>query len=284
MSCIKKSTTSHTNRYCYLHIKTVRSVFSIHKQHSLLLLSFIPTGHSITDETTSISTLDPDVQQYCDIMRDKYKHQPIVPIDWPPQVGQDFFERLALLESQHREADPKTIQQTAWCMLKGNIPHFTNNKIMFIDIEHVLKPSKSGQSFTVVIDGPLGIGKTTLCRKLYNMWANRQIKHQQYDLVIYCPLRYDKEAQASTLQELFVYRCDEVVTVTKWFQKRHSEGLLIIFDGWDELSVELRQSSLATRIICKELLVKCSVIVTSRSYASSSLLDLDSTTFTVEEF
>ena len=57
---------------------------------------------------------------------------------------------------------------------------------------------------------------------------------------------------------------------------RHGEGLLIIFDGWDELSVELRQSSLATRIIRKDLLDKCSVIVTSRSYASSSLLDLDS--------
>ena len=253
---------------------------SLHKQHSLLLLSFILTGHSITDEDTSISPLDPDVQQYCDIMRDKYKHhQPIVPTDLPPRVGQDFFGRLALLESQDRHADPETIQQTAWCVLRGNIdeiPRFTNNKIILIDIEDVLKPNESGQSLTIVIDGPPGIGKTTLCHKLLNMWANGQIKHQRYDLVIYCPLRNIKIAQASTLQDLFIYQCHEVVMVTEWFERRHGEGLLIIFDGWDELSVELRQSSLATRIICKELLDKCSVIVTSRSYASSSLLDLDS--------
>ena len=252
---------------------------SLHKQHSLLLLSFIRTGHSITDKDTSISPLDPDVQQYCDIMRDKYKHQPIVPIDWPPRVGQDFFGTLALLETQDREADPETIQQTAWCMLRGNIdeiPHFTNNKIILIDIEDVLKPNESGQSLTVVIDGPPGIGKTTLCRKLLNMWANGQIKHEQYDLVIYCPLRYDKVAQASTLSDLFVYQSPKVLKVVEWMTASEGKRLLIIFDGWDELSVELRQSSLATRIICKKLLHKCSVIVTSRSYASSSLLDIDS--------
>ena len=252
---------------------------SLHKQNSLLLLSFIPTGHSITDEATSISTLDPDVQQYCDIMRDKYKHQPIVPTDWPPRVGQDFFGRLALLETQDRHADPETIQQRAWCMLRGNIdeiPHFTNNKIILIDIEDVLKPNESGQSLTVVIDGPPGIGKTTLCRKLLNMWANGQIKHEQYDLVIYCPLRYDKVAQASTLSDLFVYESPKVLKVVEWMTVSEGKRLLIIFDGWDELSVELRQSSLATRIIRKELLHKCSVIVTSRSYASSSLLNLDS--------
>ena len=212
-------------------------------------------------------------------MRDQYKHKPIVPIDWPPRVGQDFFGRLVLLETQDRQVDLETIQQKAWCMLRGNIdeiPHFTNNKIIPVDIEDVLQPNESGQSLKVVIDGPPGIGKTTLCRKLLNMWANGQIKYEQYDLVIYCPLRNIKVAQASTLSDLFVYQCDEVVMVAKWFQKRHGEGLLIIFDGWDELSVELRQSSLATRIICKELLDKCSVIVTSRSYASSSLLDLDS--------
>ena len=252
---------------------------SLHKQHSLLLLSFISTGHSITDEDTSISPLDPDVQQYCDIMRDEYKHQPIVPVDWPPRVGQDFFGRLALLESQDRQADPETIQQTAWCMLRGNIdeiPDFTNDKIILIDIEDVLKPNESGQPLTVVIDGPPGIGKTTLCRKLLNMWANGQIKHEQYDLVIYCPLRYDKVAQASTLSDLFVYESPKVLKVVEWLTVSEGKKLLIIFDGWDELSVELRQSSLATRIIHKKLLHKCSVIVTSRSYASSSLLDLDS--------
>ena len=54
-------------------------------------------------------SLDPDVQRYCDIMIYRYKCQPIVPTDWPPPVGQDFFGRLALLQTQDRHATPQTI-------------------------------------------------------------------------------------------------------------------------------------------------------------------------------
>ena len=119
-----------------------------------------------------------------------------------------------------------------------------------------------------------GIGKTTLCRKLLNMWANGPLPHQQYDLVLYCPLRNSKIATATTLADLFVRQCYEVPMVVEWFEKRNGEGLLIIFDGWDELSKQGRKSSLAASIVYRKQLDQCSVIVTSRSYASSSLLEL----------
>ena len=106
------------------------------------------------------------------------------------------------------------------------------------------------------------------------MWSNGTLVHQQYDLVLYCPLRNSKIATATTLADLFVRQLNRYKNVPKWFEERDGEGLLIIFDGWDELSEQLRQSSLAASIICKEKLDQCSVIVTSRSYASSSLLEI----------
>ena len=147
-----------------------------------------------------------------------------------------------------------------------------------IEIEDVLKPNDSDQSLTVVVDGPPGIGKTTLCHKLLNLWANGELKHKKYDLVLYCPLRNINIAQANNLEQLlnYNYQCPNVPMVTEWLERSHGKGLLIIFDGWDELSTQLRQSSLPTKIICKQLLHKCSVIVTSRSYAYSSLLKLTS--------
>ena len=204
-------------------------------------------------------------------MRQHYKHQPIVATDWPPRIGNDFFGRLALVEKQ----DSSTQAESAWHLLRGQVDKtvkLTENKE--ISVEDVLQPKNSSLSLRVVIDGPPGIGKTTLCHKLLNMWSNGTLVHQQYDLVLYCPLRNSKIATATTLADLFVRQRYEVPMVTEWFEKRNGEGLLIIFDGWDELSEQLRQSSLAASIICKDELDQCSVIVTSRSYASSSLLEI----------
>ena len=129
-------------------------------------------------------------------MLERYKNQSIVPTDWPPPVGQDFFGRLALLQTQDRHATPQTTVQKQWCMLRGfvdMVPYFTHDKQ--IDIQDILKPCDSGQSLRVIVDGPPGIGKTTLCHKLLNMWAKGELTHGQYNLVLYCPFRNDKVAK-----------------------------------------------------------------------------------------
>ena len=204
-------------------------------------------------------------------MRQHYKHQPIVATDWPPRIGKDFFGRLALVEKQ----DSSTQAESAWHLLRGQVDEtvkLTENKE--ISVEDVLQPTDSSLSLRVVIDGPPGIGKTTLCRKLLNMWSNGTLVHQQYDLVLYCPLRNSKIATATTLADLFEYKSSKLSKVVDWLSDRDGEGLLIIFDGWDELSEQLRQSSLVASIIHRKQLDQCSVIVTSRSYASSSLLEI----------
>ena len=227
------------------------------------------------DDVSSVITcaLDPAVQKYCNILINQYKDQPIIPTDWPPRVGEDFFGKLMLLEAQDRHSNLKEKDQKAWCMLRGNvdvIPQVTRNKQ--IKICDIPKPT-GDQPLRVVVDGPPGIGKTTLCRKLLNMWANGQLVHGLYELVLYCPFRDDDVAKARTILDLLIctYHCNEVRAVNKWINETHGQGLLIIFDGWDELSAEMRESSLAMKIIKRKTLHYCSVMVTSRSYASYSL-------------
>ena len=235
---------------------------------------YIFKGKNPDDISSVTCVLDPTVQTYCNTLMDQYKDRPIIPTDWPPQVGEDFFGKLVLLERQDRHSNLKEKDQKAFCMLRGKvdiIPEITQDKQ--INIQDVLKPSNGDHPLRIVIDGPPGIGKTTLCRKLLNMWANEELVHGPYMLVLYCPFRDDDVAKARTILELLMCTCDcnEVRAVNEWLNEMHGQGVLIIFDGWDELSAEVRESSLAMKIIKRKKLHQCSVIVTSRSYASFSL-------------
>uniref|UniRef100_A0A1X7T1Y6 NACHT domain-containing protein n=1 Tax=Amphimedon queenslandica TaxID=400682 RepID=A0A1X7T1Y6_AMPQE len=219
---------------------------------------------NITAEAASIN----DVQGYADNMKRYYKCQPIVTTDWPPRIGKDFFGRLALVEKQ----DSSTQAESSWHLLRGQVDKtvkLTGNK-KIISVEDLVRPTDSSQSLRVVIDGPPGIGKTTLCHKLLNMWSRRKLFHQQYDLVLYCPLRNSKIATATTLADLFVHQFNRYKNVPEWFEERDGEGLLIIFDGWDELSKLLRQSSLVASIICKDNLPQLKSLHLIMEYVQTS--------------
>ena len=171
--------------------------------------------------------------------------------------------------------DEAEIKNSAWYLLRGKVDKVIEmSENREIDVKDILQPIDSSVSLRVIIDGPPGIGKTTLCYKLLKMWSEGTLLHNHYDLVLYCPLRNSKIAAATTLANLFMTESSKVSSVVEWIFDRDGDGLLIIFDGWDELSSQLRESSLVASIISREKLDQCSVIVTSRTYASSSLLDV----------
>ena len=249
------------------YLNKVCRILKCQQQRTLVDIAASMLGESSLH--VDVSVIGPDVQSYIDIMRQQYKDQPIVTNeDWPPKVGHDSFGRLALVEKGKMMKQ----EQSAWCMLRGKVDELLempeSNEITIGDV-------LQSPPLRVVIDGPPGIGKTTLCRKLLNMWSNGELPHQQFHLVLYCPLRNDKIATATTLTDLFVYKSPKVSKVVEWFSNEEGQGLLIIFDGWDELTTQLRETSLAASIIRREQLDKCSVVVTSRSYASSSLLRIN---------
>ena len=160
-----------------------------------------------------------DVQRYAEIVGQQYKHYPVVVTEWPPRVGRDYFGRIVLIDNQKMYMATNEI-----CDLHGK------KEIAFKDILQ----SKSHLPLRIAIDGPPGIGKTSLCQKILNTWSLGKLLGKKYDLVLYCPLKNTKVAKATTIKDLFVCITHEVPMVAKWFEERNGEGLLILFDGWDE--------------------------------------------------
>ena len=132
------------------------------------------------------------------------------------------------------------MMQKQWCMLRGEIDEIPNvTKKEWINVKDVLEPSDNGQSLRVLVDGPPGIRKTTVCHQLLNLWAKGELTHGQYTLILYCPLRSIKMAQASTLTDLSIYQSPKFSKVVEWMTTTEGEGLLLIFDDWDELNTNL---------------------------------------------
>ncbi len=142
------------------------------------------------------------------------------------------------------------------------------------------KPEKK-----LIVEGNAGIGKTTLCTMLAEGWAEGNIL-TQFDCVLLLPLREQFVSSASSLPDLLaLHHPDEMLCepVVRHLKRTRGKGVLIIADGWDELSQTNRsKSSFLYNLLFGRLLPFASVLLTSRPSASAPLHDLPSVDRLVE--
>jgi len=133
------------------------------------------------------------------------------------------------------------------------------------------------KSYRVLVDGAPGVGKSTLCRKISKDWGCEGFL-SEYKLVVLLHLRERRIAKAMGIEDFFYHDDPELqAEVVRQVKKTSGAGVLLIFDGFDELSEEERMDrSLFLDVIKGEVLSQCSVLVTSRPYASENLQCLHS--------
>ena len=189
--------------------------------------------------------------------------------------GGDKFGQLELIKGHGGCLPELEGMKRSWDMLRGNVDNVMNVSEK-IDIQDVLKHKEDNSPIKVVVDGPPGVGKTTLCHKLCNMWAKNELKNCSFDRVFLLPLREESVASAESicdLVSLFHSSEDICETVSEHIKMTNGEGMLLVLDGWDEFKGNQKRSFILDIIEGKQL-HKCNVLVTSRTYASTKLLKI----------
>ena len=121
----------------------------------------------------------------------------------------------------------------------------------------------------VLVEGPPGIGKSTLCWELCRQWDTLK-SLQDYKIVLQLKLRERRVQNASSLQKIF-YHSDKKISqsVVDEAHRCEGEGVLLIFDGFDEIPTSIVQDkdSLLMELISGTSLPRATRLVTSRPSA-----------------
>lgn len=141
----------------------------------------------------------------CELLRNKlqnrYKKQ-----DWSasitsgPKIEPEMFVQLALVKKQKLRPEDKTKDEYFSMFLRGSVDDILQKKER-VELKTMFGHKSSTVKF-LLIEGAPGIGKTRLSCHLCTKWAEGELL-QQYDLVIFVPLRrFQTECNEKTQHQL----------------------------------------------------------------------------------
>ena len=175
---------------------------------------------------------------------------------------------LAIVTSHYSNHDEFTK-----ATLHGGVDEILKIKkpIVFQDL---LTPSEGSNKPVrfILVEGPPGIGKSTFAWEVCRRWEDIP-SLKAYDAVVLLKLRERWVLNATSPAELFRYPAKPKLSENILEELNQSQGLnlLLILDGFDEVSHSFHDNSVIKHILNRVLLPECTIILTTRPSAKSTL-------------
>ena len=250
--------------------------------------------HVATHQATAVTSSTQSIATFADKVNKNFRKTRTIPDeDWPPSIGRHESNLVMIEHGRDTLPGAKEAEEMQRDYVGGKVDSIAERKkeIRYEDIFEFKATADNSEEeatydskhFRMLIDGAPGVGKTTLCRKFCKDWGAGQIL-KQFSIVWLLNLREEKIAKAKSLDDLFQHYDEDLLReVVQHIKKTGGEGNLLVCDGFDELSEKERiRHSLFLDIIRGKVLSNCSVIVSSRPYASQKLQEMESITHHVE--
>ena len=216
------------------------------------------------------SGLSPVLTKYKKYLQSYYNARVLAPADkYLPTLHTPYINLAMISRDRHDrgERDEFTLKT-----LHGGVDQILESKSP-INIEDLLSSGSSGKLVRfVLVEGPPGIGKCTFAWELCRRWDEIE-SLRVYHTVVLLKLREKWVLNATSLSDLFRYPSLPEFSrdVAGEVHESHGQRLLLLLDGFDEVSHSFHEDSVIKSILCKQLLPECTIILTTRPSAKATL-------------
>ena len=226
-------------------------------------------------QLVSQSGISPALVKYKEYLQSCYKARTLASADkYLPTLDVPYIN-LAMVGREWKYCDPRKREEFVRQTLHGGVDQILGSKAP-INIENLLTPDPDDHGSRpvrfVLVEGPPGIGKSTFAWEVCRRW-DKIDSLREYHTVVLLKLREKWVLNATSLSDLFRYPShpDFSSSIADELVKLHGEKLLLVLDGFDEVSHNFHNNSVIKSILCRQLLPECTIILTTRPVAKVTL-------------
>ena len=236
------------------------------------------------------------LQHYAQELKDSYSDLEPPPIfqalagndDEGPSPSEKFINLV--MTSREREQRGGVEEEHVRMATEGNVSGMTEymskkNLKVPVELRDIFTLDKKRHK-VILIEGAPGSGKSTLFWHICQKWSTGEL-FSQFQLVLLVKLRDCEVQKAKSFEDILPFT-DEKESIAHEIVHRKGEGVLLLFDGWDELPYNMLQRGSLFQILIenphKYSLQKVAIVVSSRQISSTGLQRYSSTRIEVLGF